>query len=472
MCKRTPLLSFVFLSVICLLLPSLGFATKSRLMGMGDLSIVIEDESNMISLWDFTGNPAGLLSDEETSAICSDFLYDDYEIQDVPFFASSEHYPFLTGSTFKAAGSLLHSITWLSFRREQDLAVGLGGSYIRRDTDARYDDHKLTYPDMHLTFCKSVRPNTCVGVDLTYLDYDFQLERNIYPDPSVDRVKVADERIDGFRTEVGLRREASSQPVVWGVSAGYERVDVSWHYVTWWYQLNPNPDFIWPVSDQSCRTAWFSCQLILNPYQRLKLGADMRLHFQNEEIQADRYQKGFSFKLRTAYEVSPAFRMAFFFWTGDSFAEYLNPVYSYFSSLRTGGSATELGLGMASKLHKRILVGVEYHFSDYPQPTFYTQPWNLETQSVNAGLEIGLVEGFSARGGYIGSSLNRGPNYVHPEQSWLNKLTFGLGFQPQNPDLVIELAYRYAPGDYRNWYGQWDVKSDTRGFSVSVKKLL
>jgi hypothetical protein len=34
-------------------------ATKSRLLGMGDLSIVIEDESNIINLWHLSGNRLG-----------------------------------------------------------------------------------------------------------------------------------------------------------------------------------------------------------------------------------------------------------------------------------------------------------------------------------------------------------------------------------------------------------------------------
>ena len=36
---------------------------------MGELSIVIEDESNMINLWDFAHNPAGFLADEKRSVI-------------------------------------------------------------------------------------------------------------------------------------------------------------------------------------------------------------------------------------------------------------------------------------------------------------------------------------------------------------------------------------------------------------------
>ncbi|MCK4427098.1 MAG: hypothetical protein KAW16_01290 [candidate division Zixibacteria bacterium] len=54
----------IFSFTSLLLLCSLSFATQSRLSGMGELSIVIEDESNMINLWDFVHNPAGFLADE------------------------------------------------------------------------------------------------------------------------------------------------------------------------------------------------------------------------------------------------------------------------------------------------------------------------------------------------------------------------------------------------------------------------
>jgi hypothetical protein len=68
----------IFLCIFFLLSPfffcSDTFATRSRLSGMGDLSIVIEDESNMINLWDFAHNPAGFLEDEKRSVIRGDFI--------------------------------------------------------------------------------------------------------------------------------------------------------------------------------------------------------------------------------------------------------------------------------------------------------------------------------------------------------------------------------------------------------------
>jgi hypothetical protein len=72
-CKDV-LLALIFF-IAFLFLCSQTLATKSRLLGMGDLSIVIEDESNMINLWDFAHNPSGLLGDESGSVIRGDFLY-------------------------------------------------------------------------------------------------------------------------------------------------------------------------------------------------------------------------------------------------------------------------------------------------------------------------------------------------------------------------------------------------------------
>ncbi len=69
-----------------LLLGSLGgelsTATPVRLLGMGDLSLVVEDESNMINLHDFGGNVAGLCLDEDRSALEGVFSYSTRELVD------------------------------------------------------------------------------------------------------------------------------------------------------------------------------------------------------------------------------------------------------------------------------------------------------------------------------------------------------------------------------------------------------
>jgi hypothetical protein len=77
--KKNLAILFLFFFALTFVLHSQASATKSRLSGMGDLSIVIEDESNMINLWDFAGNPAGFLEDEKGSVVRGDFLWDTYE---------------------------------------------------------------------------------------------------------------------------------------------------------------------------------------------------------------------------------------------------------------------------------------------------------------------------------------------------------------------------------------------------------
>src|SRR5438132_852717 len=42
-------------------------ARSPRLKGMGSLSLVVDDPHNRITLWDFAGSPAGILSSDSTS---------------------------------------------------------------------------------------------------------------------------------------------------------------------------------------------------------------------------------------------------------------------------------------------------------------------------------------------------------------------------------------------------------------------
>lgn len=75
--KLLPLL--VNLLILTLCLSSHVGATRSRLSAMGDLSIVIEDESNMINLWDFARNPAAFLHDEGASVLRGDFVWEAHQ---------------------------------------------------------------------------------------------------------------------------------------------------------------------------------------------------------------------------------------------------------------------------------------------------------------------------------------------------------------------------------------------------------
>ncbi len=54
---------------------TVGHPTELRLMGMGDIGLVVEDESNMINLYDFGGNVAALYMDEPMSTAKAGFNY-------------------------------------------------------------------------------------------------------------------------------------------------------------------------------------------------------------------------------------------------------------------------------------------------------------------------------------------------------------------------------------------------------------
>ncbi|MEW6684889.1 MAG: hypothetical protein AB1393_01605 [Candidatus Edwardsbacteria bacterium] len=60
------------LGLTCL---SQSFATEVRFLGMGHLSLVVEDETNQINLYRFGDNVAGALKDEETSTASGDFSF-------------------------------------------------------------------------------------------------------------------------------------------------------------------------------------------------------------------------------------------------------------------------------------------------------------------------------------------------------------------------------------------------------------
>jgi len=68
-------ISLVVLIPTMLLLSSTTQTTELRLMGMGDLRLVVEDESNMLNLYDFGGNVAGLYLDEPMSTLKGGFSY-------------------------------------------------------------------------------------------------------------------------------------------------------------------------------------------------------------------------------------------------------------------------------------------------------------------------------------------------------------------------------------------------------------
>lgn len=72
--------SILILGLCCL--SGSGQATEVRLMGMGELRLVVEDEANMINLYDFGGNVAGLYLDEPLSALNGGFSFGTMSVSD------------------------------------------------------------------------------------------------------------------------------------------------------------------------------------------------------------------------------------------------------------------------------------------------------------------------------------------------------------------------------------------------------
>ncbi|GAG20517.1 unnamed protein product, partial [marine sediment metagenome] len=161
--KLLPLLINLLIFTLCL--SSHVGATQSRLWGMGDLSIVIEDESNMINLWDFARNPAGFLADDTGSVARSDLLWEPYEGEELT--TAPGQFP----SLWHAEGDVFRTSVSATFRRNENFAVGVEGKYLFREVNFTSSGGKLEYPEILLVFSKSLNSLTCVGADIGYVEY-------------------------------------------------------------------------------------------------------------------------------------------------------------------------------------------------------------------------------------------------------------------------------------------------------------
>ena len=437
---------------------------------MGDLSIVIEDESNMINLWDFAQNPAAFLTDEKGSVIRGDFIWDTYHIKDLP--TCYWRYPnlYITPFRVNANGDILDNWVSLSFRREGGLAIGLEGNYIFRQTDSRSHEQELNYPTLLLVFSKSLDASTSVGVSLSMLRSDFQLSRQDHVYGSeIDR---AEETVTDVGGEIGVARELPLGSVL-GAVVGYGGVHViEEQYVYFPYGEQPEYDFFhYPTWPPGYRRFWFSGQMVGEVEGKIKLGMEGKVEFLDYERGED--QKRFRFKLRTICNPLSRLQLAGRYSDGNSFTEYHDPVYSYFSSIRHETSVTEWGGGLALKPHRRVLIGIEYHFGDYPQPLIQAlYPWALETHTVKVGVEGKLSRAVLLRGGYVNSAIKRRPKSKDRSDSKENTLTLGLGYQSLGSDLTFELSYRHTFKKYNDWYWGGDLESGSRVLSFSFKRNL
>jgi len=436
---------------------------------MGDLSIVIEDESNMINLWDFAGNPAGFLEDEKGSVIRGDFIWNTYQIKNLPY-NNQNHIRIFN---FKANGNIFDNDVSLEFRKESNFAIGLGGDYFSRQTDADYDDQKLKYPNLVSVFSKSITSKTIAGVSLRYLNYNFDFSRRYY-DWNNSETEYSKETIEGFQTQLGLIGELIPGAIS-GLALGFERIKLNWEYGHWYYSSDdvPQPDhyYVYPYEHGISKTGWLSLQTLVEIERKFKLGMECTLQLMENETNYHQPDSRFCLRLRGAYDVSSRLRLGILFSDANSEFEIYDPVYSYVSSLRHETFTNEWGAGFSFSLFKELLTGFEYHFQRFPQPNQTSEPFRLRIHSWNVGLEGNISNTVLLRGGYIGSKIDHKPNYDQKD-SWENIITAGLGLQSLESDLTFELSYRYAFKKYKDWYGNWDVESDARTFSFSFKKGL
>jgi hypothetical protein len=429
---------------------------------MGDLSIVIEDESNMINLWDFGHNPAAFLYDEKASVLRADFVWEAHQIDSLPFYDHLLHYyhgaPYLPRFKFQANGDLYSSWGSMSLRREGDFAASMGGDYLFRQTDSEHDRNQIDRPNFQMVISKSINSRTSCGVSLRYLRSDFEYTR-VEDYWTREMIHWTKESIEDVQAEVGVRSRFSPGFIL-GATAGYKRVEMTGDY----YGVHFN-------TLSTSRIVWVSGQSVVEVEGKIKLATEWTLKLLNNIGMSEGNKQRYCLRVRALYRPFSWLRLGVRFSDGDSHIECRDPVYSYYSSIRDLTSTRGLGSGFALRLSERILTGIEYHYTDYPEPRYNIYyPSNLRTHSIHAGVETQLSEALFFRAGYINSSVVWKPNRLELRNSWENSLTLGLGFEPLESDLIFELSYRYILEKYKDWFYNWDVASRTRIFSVSIKK--
>ncbi len=438
----------IIFAILILLFCSQTFATKSWLSGMGDLSIVIEDESNMINLWDFAQNPAGLLSDERGSVLRADFSWDAYNVTDwrcgkYPHFYKCE-----------VEGDVRQVPTFMVFRREGDFALALESDYFLRQTDFKETRSKLTRPKVFLIFSKSLGLSTAVGADFGYTEYSSELRfRETH---STVRFKTS-----YFRARIGAERELSPG-VNLAALLGYDSMDSDEAYYT-----------------SNFHTFWVSLQSIVQIEQKLKLGLETVFNLRRADYwSSPQGNESYYFtrlRLRGVYDLTTSLQLGVFFFHNELFSDSHYPLEAFLWPVSPDAFAVEhLGFGCSYKFHRNLLAGLEYHFRNSSEPDGNRPDWGALHESLNFGVEGKLSEVVSLRGGYIRTGSTRNPVVGSPGWAITRENAFTLGFGYRRPEwnLTFDLSYRYAFRKLRQWHIGWDVESGSHVFALSLKKVL
>jgi hypothetical protein len=444
--KKNLIFLFTFFTVLLPLFSPDAFATKSRLSGMGDLSIVIEDESNMINLWDFAHNPAGFLEDEKRSVVRDDFIWDSYEIRNLRGY--NEHEGF---SKYKADGDWLDNRSSLAFRKEGKFALGVEGKYFSRQTDFKETKNEFRYPEMLLTFSKSMNPLTCLGVNLQYVKYTSKYSYKPTHSETQSKTKY-------FKTELGAGRRFSPG-ITLAILLGYDSMEADKKFYL--------SDF---------HTFWVSLESIVEIEQKLKLGLETVLKLRRADFQYGlRGNESYYFtilRLRSIYDLTSKLRIGILFVHNELFSGFHYPLDSFISPISVDAFAVgHLGLGCSYRFSDNVLVGLEGHFRDSSQPNGGYPQNGFIYSSSNLGAEAKVSKTLSIRGGYIRAATNQNPVPGYPgwSSAWENTLALGLGYQPCEWNSVFEFSYRYTFKKFEQWYIGWDTESGMHNFSLSLK---
>ncbi len=443
------ILFFTSLLFLC----SLSLATKSRLSGMGDLSIMIEDESNMINLWDFARNPAGFLADEKRSVIRGDFLWDTYQIKNLRHYDYSHPSGYIK---YNADADMFDNRISGSFRREDDFALGAEGNYLSRETDSKYEKQEQTSPKILLVFSKNVNSHASFGANLSYIEDNWEYLSKTSDSKDQQGTK-------NLRAEIGVGRKFSSGVIV-GALLGYD-------------SFEPDEDIY--LSDSY--SIWLSGQTMVEIEDKLKLGMETIFKFQRADFGGGYDETGKKKKedyystclrFRGIYDLSSEFRLGLFFFDNEPFTGFYDPIYSSFPFPPYEYTVRHFGGGCSYKFNRNILGGVEYHFRDFSWPSSSYSYLGLKSESLNLGVEGRLSEALSLRGGFIRTETNQNPNYDKQRDTWENTFTLGFGYEPYEWNLIIEFSYGFVFKKFKQWYTDWDVESEKHIFSLSLKKVL
>jgi hypothetical protein len=413
-------------------------ATKSRLLGMGDLSIVIEDESNMINLWDFARNPAGFLADEKGSVVKIDLLWEPYEGRELT--TTTGGFP----SLWQMEGDILKTSMSASFRRNTDLAFGVEGHYLFDESDFIPSKTELNYPRICFVFSKSLDSLTSVGADIGYAE--FRSKTNYKNIQSQTRFTTK-----YFKTQLGVGRELTSG-VTLAALLGYENLDCE-PYSMW-------SDF---------HVFWLSLQTMVVISQRLELGLETAFNLRRMELNLNHpgHENYYfnSLRLRAIYGLTNKLRFGLVYFHNELFTDFFHPISS------DAFAMSHWGIGCLYELDDNIVAGVEYHFRDSSQPEPQSPDFGFKHESLNLGVEVRFLEIWSARGGYVRTwgKINPVAGWASRYNNWENKLTLGTGYSPRGSNFILEFSYQYAFKDFETWSKYYEREAIRHVLSLSLK---